>query len=108
MVAGGAVSAEEMEAGPSGYTKAELEEPSLVKPVLELTSISELEHKLQEYIPGINDVLTITDLQDGFKVDRAKYLETDLWQKINDRILQLGGKWVSVGRDSHWIVPRKT
>jgi hypothetical protein len=104
MVAGGAVSAEEMEAEISIYTEKEPEEQTSVKPVL-ASSVADLEYLLQEYIPELGDELTITESEEGFRVDRAKYLETTLWQQINDRILQLGGKWVSAGRESHWIVP---
>ena len=108
MVAGGAVSAEEMEAEVGVSTELEREEPSPVKPILKVSSIAELEYMLNEHIPDIEDVLTITESQEGFKVDRAKYLETDLWQEITDRIQQFGGKWVSAGREGHWIVPRKS
>jgi hypothetical protein len=97
MVAGGAVSAEEMET----------EDSPTLKSVLDVSSIAELEYILSEYLPNLNDVLTITESQQGFKVDRTKFLEIGIWQEINDRIQQLGGKWVSAGKESHWIVPKK-
>jgi hypothetical protein len=108
MVAGGAVSAEEMEAGSNNRPIIDGEDPSSVKPVIEFSSIAELEYMLQEYIPNVDTILTITESPEGFKLDRAKYLETDLWQQINDKIQQFGGKWVSAGRESHWFIPRKT
>jgi hypothetical protein len=104
MVAGGAVSAEEMESE-TEYT-ADLEQAHGVKPVLEFRSIAELENRLQESIPNVDTILTITEIQDGFKLDRAKYLENDLWYRINDEIQQFGGKWISAGKESHWIMPR--
>jgi hypothetical protein len=107
MVAGGAVSAEEMEAG-LGYSVLEHQDIDSMKPVMGFNSIDELEYKLLEFIPKLNELLTITESPKGFKVNRAKYLETNLWQQINDKIQEYGGKWISAGKDSHWIVPKKT
>ncbi len=105
MVAGGAVSAEEMEAEISPHDSEKGKSDIKITPP-KITSVDELEYMLYEYIPAIEDVLTITELEKEFKIDRAKYLETTLWQKINERIQELGGKWVSAGKESHWIIPK--
>lgn len=98
MVAGGAVSAEEMEAE---ISSTEPEEPKY-----NVSNMPELEYLLYEYLPELEEVLVITELDQGFKVDRAKYLETPLWREINERIQELGGKWISAGKESHWIIPK--
>ncbi|MFP3952185.1 MAG: hypothetical protein ACLFVP_08635 [Candidatus Bathyarchaeia archaeon] len=98
MVAGGAVSAEEME--------AEISTSEPERPMHRVSSMSELEELLYGHLPELEDVLVITEFEDGFKVNRAKYLETPLWQRINERIQELGGKWVSSGRESHWVIPK--
>jgi hypothetical protein len=108
MVAGGAVSAEEMEAGSEYHPMLEHEDISSIKSVLRFSSIDELEYKLQEYIPNLDTLLKFTESPEGFKVNRAKYLETELWQQINDKIQEFGGKWISAGKDSHWIVQKKS
>jgi hypothetical protein len=107
MVAGGAVSAEEMDTSPDYRPVLEYEESISKKPIKSFTSLDELEYILQEYVPNFDELLTITESPESFKVNRAKYLETDLWQQINDKIQEFGGKWVSDGKDSHWIVPKK-
>jgi hypothetical protein len=102
MVAGGAVSAEEMEAEPDYQAVSED-----ARAIIGFNNIDEFENKLQESIPNLEGLLTVTESKEGFKVNRAKYLETGLWQQINDKIQEFGGKWISTGKDSHWIVPRK-
>jgi hypothetical protein len=106
MVAGGAVSAEEMEVGQGSYIETEHQEASSEKTDNRVSSLAELEYLLRT-IPNINNSITITESQKGFRLEKAGYLETEVWQKINNKIQQLGGRWVSAGKDSHWIVPRK-
>jgi hypothetical protein len=105
MVAGGAVSAEEMEAEISPY-QSEKGKPDMMITPPKISSVDELEYMLYEYIPDIEDLLAITKLEEDFKIERAKYLESALWQEINNRIQELGGRWVSAGKDSHWIIPK--
>jgi len=106
MVTGGAVSAEEMEAQEVIYSEEKPEEQEK-NDILETHSVAELEYMLKEYIPDLEDFIKITEVEEGFKVDRVRYLEIDLWQKINDRIQQYGGIWVSAGKESHWIIHRE-
>jgi hypothetical protein len=106
MVAGGAVSAEEMQVEVRNY-EIEQEDSPLLEPLQEVSSIAELLYMLNNRISDIEDILMVTEIQESFKVDRTKYLETSLWQEINNLIQELGGKWVSEGRESHWIVPKK-
>jgi hypothetical protein len=106
MVAGGAVSAEEMEAEISSHESEIGKQDNKIIPQ-KISSLDELEYLLSEYIPEIEDVLTIIELEEDFKIDRAKYLETALWQEINDKIQRLGGRWISSGKESHWIIPKE-
>ncbi len=106
MVAGGAVSAEEMEAQ-QGTQSIEREEPVPAEPVSRVRSIDELEYKLHEITPDINKVLTIKASPKEFKLERTGYIETSLWKKLNEKIQQLGGRWVSAGRESHWVIPNR-
>jgi len=99
MVAGGAVSAEEMEAE-LGFDESQ-------EKFYRISSLAELEYLLYEYIPDLEEVLDITELDEGFKIDRAKYLDRPLWQEINERIKELGGTWISAGKESHWIIPKQ-
>jgi len=105
MVAGGAVSAEEMDAEISSH-ESEIGKQDMKITPPKISSLDELEYLLYEYIPEIEDILTIIELEEDFKIDRAKYLETALWQEINDRIQELDGRWISSGKESHWIIPK--
>lgn len=106
MVAGGVVSAEEMEAQEIIYCEDKPEEQEK-NDFLEIHSVTQLEYMLKEYIPDIDDFIQIIEVEEGFKVDRVKYLDIDLWQKINDKIQKYGGIWVSAGKESHWVIYRK-
>ena len=76
MVAGGAVSAEEMEVGSDHHAVLEHEEISKIKHVMGISSIAELEYMLQDFIPNLDELLTFTESPEDFKVNRAKYLES--------------------------------
>jgi hypothetical protein len=106
MVAGGAVSAEEIEAQQETYS-VKREEPIPAKPVPRVSSIDELEYMLHEITPDVSKVLTIKASPKEFKLERTGYIETSLWKKLNERIQQLGGRWVSAGRESHWVIPNQ-
>jgi hypothetical protein len=103
MVAGGAVSAEEMQAGPEEYPE---EVESTPQPA-GANSIVEIENVLQDHLPGVDEILSITETDDAFKIKAAKYLEVETWQKVNSDVQSFGGRWISSGKDSHWIIPRK-
>lgn len=98
MVAGGAVSAEEME--------AELGQEDEKEHLYSVSSVAELEYLLYEHLPDLEEALTIKEFEEVFRLERARYLERDLWQEINERISELGGKWISSGKDSHWLIPK--
>jgi hypothetical protein len=106
MVAGGAVSAEEMDAGPNTY-KSEPVTSSTEKTIIGVSNIDEIGYRLNEHIPNIDELIKIKEEKEGFRVERARYLETDLWQIINNNIQKLGGKWISAGKESHWNIPKK-
>jgi hypothetical protein len=58
-------------------------------------------------IPGLDEVLTLVEMLDGFHVEKARYLEDEEWKMINGWIQALGGRWASTGRQSYWLVPRR-
>ena len=106
MVAGGAVSAEEMEAE---YTYPAAKRTAKAE-VLQrgVRSLDELDYRLRREIPEIEETLKISETGEGFRITKARYLKDDEFKMMNDSIQDLGGRWVSQGPESHWFIPKTT
>ena len=106
MVAGGAVSAEEMEAE---YTYPAAQRTAKAE-VLQrgVRSFDELDYRLRKEIPEIEETLKISEAEEGFRITKARYLKDDEFKMMNGRIQELGGRWVSQGPESHWFIPKIT
>jgi hypothetical protein len=103
LVGGGETSAEEIEAS-SMEGSRHVASNQTKKGV---GSLDELEYHLMKQIPGLDEVLTLVEMLDGFHVEKARYLEDEEWKMINGWIQALGGRWASTGRQSYWLVPRR-
>lgn len=106
MVAGGAVSAEEMEAEYT-YPRAQ----RIVKAKVQqrgVRSLDELDYRLRKEIPEIEETLNLSESEEGFRITKARYLKDDEFKMMNGCIQELGGRWVSQGPESHWVIPKIT
>lgn len=70
-------------------------------------SVEDLKTALANY----EDILSFEEVGDFIKVTMEyqpgpKGKAT--WEAVNEQVKQFGGEWKSVGRGSHWAVPRKT
>jgi hypothetical protein len=105
MVAGGAVSAEEMEAEFTPPLTRRLEG---VEEAIQPRSLGELEYWLREHITGFDEKLSVSEMGESFHITKDRYLRDDEFDMINNWVQKLGGRWISAGPTSHWLVPKSS
>jgi len=79
------------------YAKAPIEsEPATLR----------IEEIIQKFEP-VKDLVSIdTESSTQFVLVRPKEYLKDEWKKVNDIAKELGGEWVSQGKESHWQIPK--
>ena len=72
-----------------------------------MSSVDDLKTALADY----EDILTFEEVGNYIKVQLKQFLHGDQgkakWEAINNQVKEFGGKWVSLGKDSHWQVSKK-
>ena len=69
-----------------------------------MVTIEDVKKSLGEFV----DDYTV-DLQGDVVVVKAKhFVPKEEWDKINNGLRDLGGKWTSMGKASHWRIPIQT
>jgi len=75
-----------------------------VKPTMEppRTMVEEVKSKLAEHL----DMLSITEEAEGIIVRPTSYLGRDKFASIAALIRELGGNYISAGKESRFIIPK--
>jgi hypothetical protein len=55
--------------------------------------------------PDLLSKLTILLQDSGYVTIKPKKLKKDDWIRINEKVQQMGGLWISSERLSHWSIP---
>jgi hypothetical protein len=78
---------------------------NLISQLSPVKSIAELKAKIPD---ELKDVLTYEENQHYFIVRPRQYLGAENFAKILDAVRQVGGEYISKGKDSHFKVPKGT
>uniref|UniRef100_A0A6M3Y3K6 Uncharacterized protein n=1 Tax=viral metagenome TaxID=1070528 RepID=A0A6M3Y3K6_9ZZZZ len=75
-----------------------------------MVSIGEVQTKLAEYKDLLTfEIIMVPGKGEHVKVQAKEYMYgekgKETWIEINTVIKDLGGEWVSLGRESHWRIP---
>jgi len=66
--------------------------------------------RIEEIVQAFNDVkdLVSLDLESSaqFVIIKPKEYLKDKWNSIMTKVRELGGEWVSQGKEGHWLVPK--
>jgi len=116
----------ELSGGLKAFLVATGEEQSVQQPLRPPTSAQQTIPLAEPIVPTLQEVRTVDDVQKAFPQDLAgmlyfeatdeyvlikprQYLGSDNFRRIASTVRdQLGGEYVSAGRDSHFRIPRRT
>jgi len=54
--------------------------------------------------PDITELLEFEPKIDRLIIKRKRYLDTGQWTTVNNAIRELGGEWISAGKESYWKI----
>ena len=63
---------------------------------------------LKKTLANYENLLSFEQTGDNIKVQATRFLPKNQWDAINEQIRHLGGRYVSLGKDSHWIIKAET
>lgn len=84
-------------------TVKSLEEKPAMPPLGRPTAISDVEAALAKYAKD----LKITEEEEGIVVKPIRFLGRDIFAEVAGAIRNLGGKYISAGRKSRFIIPKE-
>jgi len=83
-------------------------EPSKTEEFLEIEKQAEDEVLLHNLFPAdLQDYLEVIDEGDNMRVNIKEFLGGNNFGRANAIVTELHGKYVSAGKNSHWLVPKK-
>jgi hypothetical protein len=102
LIGSGEISAEELVPAEEPTVEAARPERAERPPA----SVEEVEYRLSS-VAQVEDLIVAESVdQPAFTVTPKKYLGDEAWRTVNQAVGQMGGRWVSAGRDSKWVIPK--